>query len=492
MRFRLVFVLAFALVGAVSLTVLAMGGVTAWQLRSGFTTYLQQRDLERLDNFLIVVRQAVEREGGIEALRERRITMRNLMRELGQREGVLSADQPPREPLPDTGRPPPPGKGRPPAPAPETFPARVALFELDGRPLFARPMTETKSPIVERTVNVFGKPSLLIKFAPLDRLPEGEEASFLNSQYRSLATVAASLLSFALILAVLLGRRWAKSLHLVKQATAQIAQGEFTTRLAATPNNEIGDVMRDINQMADSLARMEADRRRWIADISHELRTPLAILRGEVDAMLEKVRPLNWSNLQSLSEEIQRLSGLVNDLHLLAMADLHALPCHFAEEDAIEIVQTVLNRLKPRLSDAGLDLKWVQPADAKLPVYWDSTRIQQVLVNLLENSLRYTDSPGSIHVTLAQAEERIYLEIADTAPGVPLEDLPKLFSPLYRSDAARTRTSGGSGLGMAICQAIIKSHGGNIEASSSSLGGLSVRVSLPMDASKVRPSKAGV
>jgi two-component system, OmpR family, sensor histidine kinase BaeS len=486
MHFRLVFVLAFALVGAVSLSVLAMGGVTAWQLRSGFSAYLQQRDLERLDTFSTVVSQAVEREGGLDSLRERRLTMRQLLRELGQREGVLRPDAAARPgDLRDADQPrPPPGMGRPPAPAPETFSARVALFELDGRPLFPRPLVAGKNTTVERVVNVFGKPGLLIRFVPMSRLPEGEETKFLNSQYQGIAAVASILLASAFILALMLGRKWAKSLRLVKQATAAIAQGDFTTRLADAPNNEIGDVMRDINQMADSLSRMEGDRRRWIADISHELRTPLAILRGEVDAMLESIRPLNMNNLQSLREEILRLGGLVDDLHLLAMADLQALPCHFAEDDATQIVHAVVNRLKPRVASAGLTITWKDAAEVAMPVYWDSTRVQQVLVNLLENSIRYTDAPGSIRVSLSQTHGIIHVEISDTAPSVPIEDLPKLFSPLYRGDATRNRASGGSGLGMAICQAIVKSHGGEIIASKSSLGGLSVHISMPAEAKK--------
>jgi two-component system, OmpR family, sensor histidine kinase BaeS len=227
---------------------------------------------------------------------------------------------------------------------------------------------------------------------------------------------------------------------------------------------------------------MEGDRRRWIADISHELRTPLLILGGEVDAMLENVRPLTKDNLHSLRDEVHSLSKMVDDLHLLSMADLQALPCYFAEEEAIELLQSVINRLSPRATDAGLKLTLDSAALTKLNVYWDSKRIQQVLVNLLENSIRYTDSPGNIIVRLCEFNGKIQIEISDTAPSIPTEDLPKLFSPLYRADAARTRAKGGSGLGLAICQAIVKSHGGKIKASKSSLGGIAILVSLPIEA----------
>jgi two-component system, OmpR family, sensor histidine kinase BaeS len=490
MRSRLVFVLGLALVGAVGLSVLAMGGVTAWQLRSGFTAYLQQRDLERLDVFAQVVSQVVEREGGMEALRERRLTMRQLMFELGQREGVFNASTPPpSEKPPPLQAPPGIEKGKPPPPAPETFAARVALFEADGRPLFPHPLVEGKEATVERIVNVFGKPAIIIKLVPIPRLPAGEEATFLNNQYRSIVTVACLLLLSALALATVLGRKWTKALTQVKEATAKIAEGDFTTRLTETSKNEIGDVMRNINLMADSLARMEGDRRRWIADISHELRTPLLILGGEVDAMIENVRPLTKDNLRSLQDEVQNLSKMVNDLHLLSMADLQALPCYFAEEDAIELVQSVVHRLTPRSNEAGLTLTLHSTALTKLPVYWDSKRIQQVLVNLLENSIRYTDAPGNIFVRLYESKGRVHIEVSDSAPSIPTADLPKIFSPLYRADAARTRAKGGSGLGLAICQAIVTSHGGKVKAAQSNLGGVTVLVSIPIEANaKTHPS----
>jgi two-component system, OmpR family, sensor histidine kinase BaeS len=491
MRFRFAFVLSLILVGAVTITVLTMGGVTALQLRSGFSSYLQQRDLERLDRFVEVVGQTVEREGGIDALRDRRITMRQLIRELGQRESMLNSDQ--NTGGFDTLRPPPQkSEGSmlspegektkpPPPPAPESFPARVGLFELDGRPLFPRPLPESNEATVERVVNVFGKPALLVRFAPINKLPAGEEASFLNSQYRNIATLAALLCAIALAVAYFLGRKWAKSLGLVKNAVRQIAQGDFSKRLPIGPKNEIGDVMNDINLMASSLSKMDNDRKRWVADISHELRTPLAILRGEVEAMLEHIRPYDAANLNSLREEIIHLNSIIDDLHLLSMADIKALPCHFAEEDATEILQSALARLKPRLVEAGIEISPNFLPDAKLPVYWDSTRIQQVLINLLENSLKYTNSPGKISVSMHKDKETVYIEIADSAPGVPAVDIPKLFTPLYQANSARSRSSGGSGLGMAICESIVKSHHGRITATNSSLGGLSIRIALPTE-----------
>jgi two-component system, OmpR family, sensor histidine kinase BaeS len=125
----------------------------------------------------------------------------------------------------------------------------------------------------------------------------------------------------------------------------------------------------------------------------------------------------------------------------------------------------------------------VQAAEVPATVQWDPDRIQQLLDNLLENSLRYTDAPGRVEVSLAPASPGwLELSVQDSAPGVPAGDLARVFEPLYRADPSRSRRSGGSGLGLAICSAIARSHGGHIKAQASPWGGLRVVVSLPSQA----------
>jgi two-component system sensor histidine kinase BaeS len=117
-----------------------------------------------------------------------------------------------------------------------------------------------------------------------------------------------------------------------------------------------------------------------------------------------------------------------------------------------------------------------------LPVTWDADRVEQLLANLMENSLRYTDAPGQIRIGMQQAGDTVKLVVEDSAPGVPADQWPQLFEPLYRGDAARARLHGGSGLGLAICEAIARVHGGQLSASASALGGLCITVTLPLSA----------
>lgn len=292
---------------------------------------------------------------------------------------------------------------------------------------------------------VHGEPVALVRMLKLQAVQDNIDARFLNAQYGAIAGVALALLALALASAWWVARRWVRPLLAAQDATLRIARGEFAVRLNPSRTDEIGDLMRNINAMA----QLDAQRRRWIADISLELRTPLAVLRGEIEALVDGVRPLQASAMVSLREEVLRLGTLVEDLHLLAMSDLNALPCYCEELDAVALA------------------------------HWDGRRIEQLLGNLLDNSLRYTDARGRVRLTLQIEAEQVLIDLDDSAPGVPDADAVRLFEPLYQADAVRSRHTGGSGLGLAICHVIVQAHGGSITATASELGGLRIRILLP-------------
>lgn len=486
MRLRLVHTLSLLLLAAVSVAVLAMGSVMAWNLRNGFTDFLAARDVERLEQFVTLVERSAEQAGGSVALSQHRLDMRTLLQEFAQREGG-PADRP-HPPAPrgaggpggPSGREAPPDRAQEPPPAgPDGFGRRVAVYGLDGRPLLGRPLPPGAGPVLERPIRLQGELVAWARMLRVAPVPDAVETRFLRSQYLGIAAVAAALLLLALVSAWWLARHWVRPLVAIQDATSRIARGELDVRLHIERSDEIGDVVRNVNRMAEGLKRLEGSRRRWVADISHELRTPLAVLRGEIEALVDGVRPLQREAVLSLQEEVLRLGALVDDLHLLAMSDLQALPCHFTDADAVQIVQRVLQRFATRAAALGLTLSCDTAALAALPVRWDGARIEQLLGNLLENSLRYTDAPGRVLLALRRAQDHITIDIDDSAPGVPAADLPRLFEPLYRADAARSRHRGGSGLGLAICDAIVRAHGGRILAQASRLGGLRVRIELP-------------
>jgi two-component system sensor histidine kinase BaeS len=239
--------------------------------------------------------------------------------------------------------------------------------------------------------------------------------------------------------------------------------------------------MRNINRMAEGLQKLEASRRQWIADMSHELRTPLTVLRGEIEALIDGVIAMSPQAILSLREEVLQLNALVDDLHLLAMADLRALPCYFEDLDAVSLVEAIVQRFALRASQQGLALCVVNKPESPVVVRWDAKRIEQLLGNVLDNSLRYTDAPGQVVLGIHSDDSQIVLSVEDTAPGLAHDDLTRIFEPLYRADPSRGREAGGSGLGLAICQQITKAHQGSIRAEVSGMGGVKFVIELPLN-----------
>jgi two-component system, OmpR family, sensor histidine kinase BaeS len=185
-----------------------------------------------------------------------------------------------------------------------------------------------------------------------------------------------------------------------------------------------------------------------------------------------------------LNEEAIRLSALIEDLHFLALSDLSGQPCRFASVDAVALCERAVARFRPQAEATGLSIGFESEGRTSIDVHWDAARIDQLLANLLTNSLRYTDAPGKVQASLDLVDDKVVLTVDDTAPGVPPEYLDQLFVPLYRLDAARSRVAGGSGLGLAVSEAIVRAHGGTIAAAPSTLGGLAIRVELPPVAGK--------
>jgi len=476
MRLRLAHMLSLLLVGAVTVAVLGMGMASAWNLRHGFNQYIAARDAAQLERFATMVESTLAEAGGVEGLREQHMDLRWLAHEFEYREGRGPQAVPEQR-----------AQGEPPLDPPDGFLRRLEMVTPDGRPFLSRPLHGRKDGLVERPLHWNGAVVARLNMMPVPPVPDSVQSDFLRSQYWSIAAVALALWLVSLFGAHWVARRWVKPLLAVQATAARLARGELAARLredhsGAGRSAEIDDVVRNINRMAEGLQTLESARRRWLADISHELRTPLTVLRGEIEALIDGVRPLRLEALVSLQHETARLGRLVEDLHLLALSDLKALPCHRLDLDAVALVRGVVDRANQRATACGLSLSAELPSQAA-PVCWDPVRIEQLLDNLLENSMRYTDAPGRLRLTMQCDADTVTVTIDDSAPGVPIDELPRLFEPLYRADPARSRAHGGSGLGLSICKAIAQAHEGSIDAGLSLLGGLQVRVRLPVQVS---------
>ncbi|MEO6279252.1 ATP-binding protein [Roseateles sp.] len=478
---RLVHQLSLLLIATALAAVAAMAGLVVWNLRAGFSDYLQAQDGEHLARLMDAAERDLAQRGGTpQDWRPALRTWLEASRVVATRGGPQ--DGPEDRPAPREARRDPP----PPRRDPSNFGPRVVVLAADGvTPLAGRGETLDR-PGQTRVVKLNGQTVAVLRLAERAGPAEGVDASFLSRQYVGLAAVAGGVLVIALVLARVVAVRWARPLAEAQVAARRIAAGEFGVRLPAPQTggaSEIAALHGDINAMAGALSRLETSRQRWIAELSHELRTPLAVLRGEVEALVDGIRPLDRAALASLQEEIKRLSRLVEDFHLLATSELRSLPCEFEAVAPAALLQAAVERIAPRAKALGLVIEG--PLSQVLPAaQWDAVRILQLLGNLLENSLRYTEAPGLVQVRARSLGGAIEIRLDDTPPGVPEGDLERLFDPLFRADPSRSRAFGGSGLGLAIAKAIAQEHGGRLRAEPSSLGGLAIVLTLPLTPNK--------
>ena len=291
--------------------------------------------------------------------------------------------------------------------------------------------------------------------------------------------VLISLLCIPLVL--FLARYIAAPIRQLSARTQQLVSGDYQTQVNTSRMDEIGDLYRHFNILADTLALNQSNQQRWIADISHELRTPLAVLKGELQAMEDGIRPLDKTAILSLSEETHRFQRIVEDLYDLSRAEAGELAYQKQPCDPIDILNKIVYQFEGRFSEQQLTLVHQLPSSSML-LPLDETRMAQLFSNLLENSLRYTDTGGTTHIHIQQSGERFDIIIEDSAPSVPDDALPQLFDRLYRVESSRNRHFGGSGLGLAMCQSIANAHQASLSASHSDLGGIKITLSFTLTA----------
>ena len=485
MRLRIAHQLSLLLAAAVVLAVLLVGGLSVWNLHSGFVDYLRLRDDEQFTRFVQLVERHAALDPGMDWLRNNHEAMRELTDE-------FNGGRPPGPPPgpPEQGRPPHMPPPRPP-PAAGNLAERVVLRDSQGNRLAGR----SQMPDARRTVRAIKVDGREVAVAELsaEPEPEGMDARFLQRQYAGLALAALVTIAAAVLFAWRVGRRWSRPLRDLQLATQRIANGEQSVQIPTTEPAgalEIDQLTADVNAMAVALAAADESRRHWIAQIAHELRTPLSVLRGELESIEDGARQPSPEVMTSLSEEVAQLMRLVDDLHTLTVADLGQMPCHFVNGDANEALQRMVLRYETRAAQHGLTLQ-VEGAGQPITALLDFGRIEQLVSNLLENSLRYTTAPGRIEVSWRAWTGMLQLTVQDSEPGVAAQHLGKLFDPLFRVDSARTRgAQHGSGLGLAIVRAIVQAHRGRVEASASSLGGLAMRVELPLQPQHIERRKA--
>ncbi len=310
------------------------------------------------------------------------------------------------------------------------------------------------------------------------KLPE--EEAFITALRNNLLIGLGIGLVVAALLAWLLARHLSRPINEVAGGIRALASGNFQNQLTTRGSDEIAKLGDDVNRLSTTLSEHESARKRWMSDMAHELRTPLAIISGELEAMSDGVRPLNKEQLASVREEVKHMASLVDDLHSLTMTDSGALAYKMQKVDLNELVQLTVDSFEGRAAKKDLKLNYTNPEHA-IGLLGDEQRLGQLLRNLLDNAVRYTDAGGRISIDLNKDRQQATLTISDTAPGASLEECERMFERLYRLESSRNRNSGGSGLGLAICRNIVEAHGGQINAKPGLDGGLMITTILPLN-----------
>lgn len=306
------------------------------------------------------------------------------------------------------------------------------------------------------------------------------DLAFKEEQRNSLYLTGAVLLAVTLLVSWLAARMIAAPVRSIVRQGKRLASGDYHVRSDVHRDDELGALAMHLDSLGRTLAENEHARRRWIADISHELRTPLTVLRGEVEALRDGVRMADADALDSLAAEAEHLGKLVGDLYELSLSDIGALDYRKELIEPAEVLLTVAERMAMRFEAMGLELE-TDIRDVDACGEFDTDRLTQLFTNLLENSLRYTDSPGTVRIAAAIKNETHYcIIIDDSSPGVADHAVDYLFDRLYRVEASRSREHGGAGLGLAIVRNIVIAHDGTIATEHSPLGGLRVHIQLPL------------
>ena len=314
-----------------------------------------------------------------------------------------------------------------------------------------------------------------------------DEQSFLSRLRLWLVLGGVGGAGLAAVAGIVVAGRITRPLRAIGEAANAIARGEQSRRAPVGSSDELGDLAASFNQMAEALARQEATRQRFIADVAHELRTPLAVLQAEIEALQDGITQPNSERLASLHEETALLNRLVEDLRTLSLADGGELKLELAETAPGDVLRRGVLAMSEAAARAGVSLALDLESDLPLVVA-DRDRITQVVTNLLSNAIRHTPSGGEVRVRASAKRHNLQVEVRDSGSGIPPDSLPVIFDRLYRVDPSRSRSSGGSGLGLAIAQQLVRAHGGEIWAANNAGAGATVAFTLPLVA---RPASTG-
>jgi signal transduction histidine kinase len=289
--------------------------------------------------------------------------------------------------------------------------------------------------------------------------------------------IALTMAAFMIISDYLLVRRIVNPLSNTIAVAKQVTAGNLKARVDLSGPDDMVVLNKTFNQMIETLDESNTKRQEFLADIAHELRTPLTIMHGRLEGILDHVYPADESQIASILQETYLMERLVDDLRTLTLAETRQLrfdPKKMNLPEAIQKIQRVFTPLA-EAQNITIELDFTDPS---LEVCTDPQRFEQVMGNIINNSIKYIKSDGKIQISASRDKDNAILTISDDGPGIRDEDLPFIFDRFWRKEKSRSRNTGGSGLGLAIARQLIEAQGGTITAGHAEIGGLKIMISL--------------
>ena len=303
------------------------------------------------------------------------------------------------------------------------------------------------------------------------------DLSFINTLNRILYGVTFFAILFAIAIGALTARRVSTPISAVIKTARMIAQRDYKVHPPQrTRVQELNQLVETVHNLAEALHQQETLRKRLTADVAHELRTPLATLQSHLEAMIDGIWPIDTQRLKSCHDEVARVTRMVQDLGRLARFESEATQLSKTDFNLSDLVQSHMQNFQIEAGNKGIKLSF---SGEPCQIHADRDKTGQVIVNLLSNALKYTPPGGEISLVVKEEPQWALLTVSDTGIGITDTDLPHIFERFYRADKSRTRLTGGSGIGLTICKAIVQAHAGHIWVRSKLNEGSEFTIALP-------------
>ncbi len=291
---------------------------------------------------------------------------------------------------------------------------------------------------------------------------------------------SAAILAGLLVVSVFT-RQSLKPVRDLTNAAKKIGSGDFSHRVEVESDDEIGTLSKTFNSMITELESLQRERREMTAHIAHELRTPLTNIRGYLEGIKDQVIKPDKSTINTIHGQTIHLTKLVEDLRTLSMAEAESLDLDIKPGDLADLIESSITDFSPRAKKNGVKIHSdVQNSLDMEQVLFDQTRMKQIIANLIENSLSYSNSGDEITIETSNSNPHtIEINVIDNGSGIPELELDKIFNQFFRVDKSRSRKTGGAGLGLTIVKKLVEAHGGTISVESKLGVGTKFRISLP-------------